>query len=389
MLLSKRLVSLRPSFGLLTRKALDMKGGNGEDEAAQPSEREVFGISGPVHLTSVDWRLPDHRRSVAASLVQGVYILERDRQQKRQDSKALAPIWWDFFHFHPVQILVDKVDSSTYGAVFQYNHQPPKYCYPTQTHHQPPTYVIAFRGTVMKPDSRARDIKLDIQFVLNGLARCSRYQTALQVVQNLAFCSGPSSIWLVGHSLGAGIALQTGKTMARMGCFIETYLFNPPFAAPPLEKIKDQGLKDGIRIAGSFLTAGVTLAINGVKAGMNIAAQRPDALNHDPFLGLYSWVPYLFVNPSDPISSEYVGYFEHREKMVAMGAGAIGRIAAQNSILSSLSGAVGRDGEAPHLIPSAFVVTNLSVSEGFKQAHGIHQWWKPHPYWQLKQYQFR
>ncbi|KAF9607775.1 hypothetical protein IFM89_000122, partial [Coptis chinensis] len=31
-----------------------------------------------------------HRRSVAASLVQGVYVLERDRQENRQGPHALA-----------------------------------------------------------------------------------------------------------------------------------------------------------------------------------------------------------------------------------------------------------------------------------------------------------
>ncbi|MFS7981672.1 hypothetical protein Hanom_Chr10g00953741 [Helianthus anomalus] len=34
-------------------------------------------------------------------LVQGVYILERDRQENRQASEALAPPWWkwNFFQF--------------------------------------------------------------------------------------------------------------------------------------------------------------------------------------------------------------------------------------------------------------------------------------------------
>ncbi|KAK7846143.1 hypothetical protein CFP56_008347 [Quercus suber] len=35
----------------------------------------------------------DHRRSVLASLVKRVYILERDRQQHRHESQALAPSW--------------------------------------------------------------------------------------------------------------------------------------------------------------------------------------------------------------------------------------------------------------------------------------------------------
>ncbi|KAF9609463.1 hypothetical protein IFM89_016462 [Coptis chinensis] len=36
------------------------------------------------------WENAHHRRSVAASLVQGVYVLERDRQENRQGPHALA-----------------------------------------------------------------------------------------------------------------------------------------------------------------------------------------------------------------------------------------------------------------------------------------------------------
>ncbi|GAB4858463.1 hypothetical protein Ancab_009937 [Ancistrocladus abbreviatus] len=363
-----------------------MKGGKEKDNEVKPSEREIFGESGPVHLTCVDWRSPEHRRSVAASLVQGAYILERDRQQNRQGSKALAPVWWDYFHFQLVQILQDK-DSSICGAIFQYKHPTPN-CYPPTQN--APVYVIAFRGTITKPDSRARDFKLDIQFVLNGLTRNSRFQIAFQAIQSIVSTVHPSNIWLAGHSLGAAIALQAGKQMAKMGCYIETYLFNPPFASAPLEKIQTQALKDGIRFTNSIVTAGLTLAANGVRTGIGaISGKGLQSQNYDHFSGLYSWIPYLFVNPTDPICSEYVGYFEHREKMAAVGAGVIGRIAAQHSVVSVVSGALGRDGEAPHLIPCAFVTTNMSAAQDFKQAHGIHQWWKPHPYWQYKHYMLR
>lgn len=58
------------------------------------SERESFDLSGPLHLTYVLWDNPYHRMSVAACLVQAVYILERDRQENREGSDALAPPWW-------------------------------------------------------------------------------------------------------------------------------------------------------------------------------------------------------------------------------------------------------------------------------------------------------
>ncbi|GAB2230379.1 hypothetical protein Droror1_Dr00014642 [Drosera rotundifolia] len=365
----------------------DMKKGKEEESnAAKPSEREVFELSGPVHLTFVDWRLPEHRRSVAASLVQGVYILERDRQQNRQGTTALASAWWEHFNFQLIQVLVDEADSSTFGAIYQY-----KQAQYLNVPNPVPSYVVAFRGTITKPDSRARDIKLDLQFVLNGLTRCSRYKAGLQAIEGLVSQVGPSNVWLAGHSLGAAIALQAGKHMAKRGCYVETYLFNPPFSSLPLEKIKDAWLKDGIRYTGSLLTAGLATLVKGISSSTSsitgLATHGPQS--NDPFLGLYSWVPNLFVNPADPICLEYVGYFEYRDKMVAMGRGGIERIAAKNSIVSLVSGMMGRDGEAAHLLPSAFVTSNMSPAEDFKKAHGIHQWWSPHPYWHSKVYQLR
>ncbi|XP_074284550.1 GDSL esterase/lipase At4g10955-like [Silene latifolia] len=350
-----------------------------EEETKAPSEREIFGVCGPIHLNIVDWRVPDQRRSIAASLVQGVYVLERDRQNKRTNYEALAPIWWDFFHFQCIQILVDKVDSSTFGAIFQYKPYNPNQYYNIPPQCLPPKYVIAFRGTLIKPGSRKRDIMLDMQLALNGLTRNTRYQTSLQTVQDLIARVGPQNVWLAGHSLGAAIALQIGKTVARTGLYIESYLFNPPYSSAPIEKLTDPILKNGFRVAGSILTAGLSVALKGTSSQHN-----------DPFTILRPWIPYLFVNENDPISCEYIGYFEHREKMEAWGVGGIERIAAKDTLVSLVSGVCGRDGEALHLIPSAFVVKNLHpLKDEVKLAHGIHQWWECHPYWQPKLFQFR
>ncbi|CAO2838629.1 unnamed protein product [Amaranthus hypochondriacus] len=362
-----------------------MKGNAKEEEKeAKPSNNEIFDLCGPSHLKCVDWRIPDHRRSIAASLVQGVYILERDRQQNRTHHKALAPIWWHFFHFQCIQILVDQVDSSTFGAIYQYKPYNPTYYHSLPSQHLPPNYVIAFRGTLIKPDTRKRDLYLDIQLALNGLTRNTRYQIGFQAIQSIIAKSGPTNVWLTGHSLGASIALQAGKDMAKKGCFIETYLFNPPYVSAPIEKLNNPYLKTGARIATSVVTAGLSLALKGTKNDVN------STINYDPFRVLGSWIPYLFVNPKDPISCEYIGYFEHREKMEGWGVGGIERIATKDSVVGLISGALGRDGEALHLIPTAFVVKNMVVKEqDLKVAHGIHQWWHPHPYWHPKLYQYR
>ncbi|KAF5953296.1 hypothetical protein HYC85_006152 [Camellia sinensis] len=74
------------------------------------SERGDFNLTGPLHLTDVDWKNVDHRRSVAVCLVQGVYILEQDRQENRQGPEALAAPWWELFHFRLHSQLVDDAD---------------------------------------------------------------------------------------------------------------------------------------------------------------------------------------------------------------------------------------------------------------------------------------
>ncbi|XP_057966837.1 GDSL esterase/lipase At4g10955 [Malania oleifera] len=340
------------------------------------SEREIFNLCGPLHLTTIDWKNPHHRRSVAASLVQGVYILERDRQQKRQGSEALAPPWWEFFSFHLLEHLVDDADFSIFGAIFEFKY-PPGYNYPTDGS---PHYVIAFRGTLKKPESFSQDFKLDFHFIQNGLHQTSRFEIAMQAVRKFVAAYGNSNIWLAGHSLGSAMAMLAGKNMAKTGIFLEAFLFNPPFASAPIEKIKDKKLKHGIRIASSFITAGLTIAVKG---------QHQTNCSQDSFVALSGWFPCLFVNKADHICAEYVGYFEHRKKMEEIGAGGIERLATQNSIGGLFMSAIGKGSEPLHLIPSANLTVNLTPSPDFKRAHGIHQWWRPDLHLQSKLYKYR
>ncbi|GAA0172180.1 hydrolase [Lithospermum erythrorhizon] len=251
--------------------------------------------------------------------------------------------------------------------------------------HNPPRYVIAFRGTINKPGSRSQDLKLDLHFICNCLHQCSRFHHGLEIAINIvlkeAGNGNNNNVWLAGHSLGSAIALLVGRDMVKMGFHLETYLFNPPFASPPIQQIKNEKLKDGIRIANSFLTAGIAVAV-GHHISRNNYYQESD-----PFTVLSKWVPYLFVNPSDPICCEYIGYFEHRDKMVRIGGGKIGKLATQNSVLSLISG--GQGSEPIHLIPSGYMTINLSPCQDFKQAHGIDQWWRTDIYCEFKLHQFK
>ncbi|XP_028774726.1 GDSL esterase/lipase At4g10955 [Neltuma alba] len=334
------------------------------------SERERFDLSGPLHLTFVDWGNAYHRMSVAASLVQGVYILERDRQENRVGPNALAPPWWTFFHFQLFRPLIDDVDKSIFGAIYEF--KPPPSSKGNDTVNISPRYVIAFRGTIPRGDSVYRDIQLDMHFVRNGLHQTSRSDIAVQAARNMVAAVGDSNIWLAGHSLGSALAMLTGKRMAKSGMFIQSFLFNPPFVSAPIERIKNKNLKLGIRVASSVITAGLTLAM---KARQKKEVSLDDHLG--PFPALSSWVPCLFVNPSDHICSEYIGYFEHRKTMEEIGIGGIERLATQNSIGDLLMSAFGKESEAAHLIPSASLTVNVTPVQDFRAAHGIHQWWKP------------
>lgn len=333
------------------------------------SERENFYLSGPLHLTTVDWENPHYRRSVAACLVQSVYILERDRQERREGDKALAPPWWTTFNFQLHEQLIDDADSCIFGAIFEL----------TLKQSEAPRYVIAFRGTITKGDAFTQDIELDIHIIRNGLHQTSRFEIAIQAVRNIVAKYGNSNIWLAGHSLGASMALLAGKNMAKIGVLLESFLFNPPFLSAPIERIQDKNVKLGIRFAASLVTAGLAL----MKAKANISTETL-------FDAVSAWLPCLFVNPADHICSEYAGYFEHRQRMEELGAGAIERLATQHSIGGFVLNAMGTpSGDPLHLIPSAKLLVNRAPARDFKEAHGIHQWWREDLPLDTKTYKFK
>ncbi|KAL5221028.1 hypothetical protein ABZP36_025741 [Zizania latifolia] len=327
-----------------------------------PSQKDLFEVSGPTYLTRVDWNRPDHRRSVMASLVQGVYVLERDRQRNRQGDESRAPLWWRFFRFEMQQVLVDDADNSIFGAVYKF--------LDATNAASAPHYVVAFRGTIMKKASAPRDVTLNLHLVRNVLDGTSRFRAAMKtvydVLESAAAARQHDRVWLAGHSLGSAISTLVAKNKAREGVVLTTFLFNAPF--PEAQAIWDvQWLNRGIRVANSFVTAGVATVLRAGGDG-----------GYDPFAMLARWVPNVFVHPEDLISSGYVGYFDHRKEMENIGLGAVGRLATRYSVKDLLLG-IGRAGgcESLHLFPSAVLTVNRGPSRDFRMAHGIQQWWKP------------
>jgi len=339
---------------------------------------------GPHYLKNVDWSIPDHRRSIAASLVKGVTVLEQDRQLERAYDKALSPDWWEFFDFQCIETLVDQVDASIFGAVFEYNPKttPNRHYHIPPNKSRPPKYVIAFRGTLLQWLTLGQDIYNDMKVAFNEMIESTRYQISIQVVRSLIAKVNPENVWLAGHSLGAAIALQVGKTMAREGCLIDAYLFNPPYVSIPTEMIASRGLNTVLGTSKIIVTIGLGFVKDTV---MSTSTQQ-----NDSFTQLSPWVPYLFVNQNDPLCCEYVGFFEELEMAKSIGLSSARRsLYFKNSLGKLLLGTDGGNCESLHRFPSACVVTNLHpMKNDFKLAHGIQQWWACHTDWNTKRYEF-
>lgn len=102
-------------------------------------------------------------------------------------------------------------------------------------------------------------------------------------------------------------------------------------------------MKFVIRCASSVVSAGLSRDVNG--------RQHHETVEHEPFnVPLSSWIPYLFVNPHDPICSEYIGYFEQRKKTRAKRLGGVDRFLTKSCMDSG--------SEPLHLIPSADLTIN-------------------------------
>ncbi|KAL6320333.1 hypothetical protein AAG906_007030 [Vitis piasezkii] len=305
-------------------------------------------------MAVVDWRNNRHCRAVAASLVQGAYNSEHNRQ-KSQDSKVQPSRWWSSFHFEVKRVLIDDKDSSIYGVVYEFKH-------PNNLPECAPKCVIAFRGTTLKSSSAKQDMKLNIKLLTAELRKDnSRFKPALDAVKKVVQEAEPANIWLAGHSLGSAIAMLVGKSMAQEeGKYLKTFLFNPPFLSPSLSRIiNSPRLENAICSAKNFLKAGISFV-----GGDHLWQTR-----HDQFNKLSHWIPNLFVNKDDPICSRYIDHFENRKIEDEI-----------HSIRSATKAAFVKDPQLPiYLLPKAYLtISKISSSPNISkicEAHGLKQWW--------------
>ncbi|KAF3328416.1 GDSL esterase/lipase [Carex littledalei] len=318
-----------------------------------PSQQNLFEVSGPAYLTSVNWSCPHDQRVVVASLVKATYIIEKDR--------VLAPAWWQHFHFDCKEVLRDVYDKSVYCCIYEL-----KACF--SQHPSAPRFIVTFRGTMLDRIRGLRDGFLDLLVTISGINKDPRLKIALEAVRRLiSDYQETKKIWLAGHSLGASFATLTGKYIAKTDdIHLNTFLFNPPFPSISLDwfpNVNDK-LKKGLRISKTIF-----------KGGVSVLMQNQHKKSHEEFLKLAPWIPYLFVNPQDPISTSYIRYFEGRKNAEGTILGSIEQVASQTSLRGICGDVLGKGSEMPHLLPSARLAVNLKKCD-LHEIHGIHQWWQ-------------
>ncbi|RWR97601.1 GDSL esterase/lipase isoform X2 [Cinnamomum micranthum f. kanehirae] len=201
---------------------------------------------------------PNFRRRAIACFIEAVYLLERDRQEKRTEKNRRAPTWWKAFHYKLTQTLVDDKDGSIIGAILEWDK-----CAALsdlRLRGGAPKAVLALRGTLLKGQTFKGDLKEDMRFA---------------TVQS--------------HSLGAAFAFQVGKALAKNGVFVETHLFNPPCVSLPiiLRIIAEEARDASKKFEGKF------------------SSNLPNGEGSKACVALKNWALHLYVNEGDLICSHY------------------------------------------------------------------------------------
>ncbi|XP_062183199.1 GDSL esterase/lipase At4g10955-like [Phragmites australis] len=344
--------------------------------ASKVNLHDCFDSSGPKHLvskggagSSINWDNEEHRRCIAACLVKATYVMEKDRPRCRVYNKGLAPPWWESFQFDLREVLKcdsNKNDQFIFGAVFEY-------LPPAGMRRQPsaPHYVFAFRGTMPLHPKALHDLFNDIKILLNDVPCCKRSQSARNAVKNMLLAKGADScvVWLAGHSLGASLALDVGRTMmADHGINLKTFLFNPPHVSPlpALDMLHAAEVAKTDLFTGSYM----------IKAALGATVMRCHKRRMEElFDRLSPWAPELYVHERDPICKGFIDYFEQRQKVEERFRG-IAKAAMKLSYRDMLLSFLGSKKERPHLLPSARLWKNTSTSSGLFGSHDLKQWWK-------------
>ncbi|KAM6573384.1 GDSL esterase/lipase At4g10955 [Cannabis sativa] len=336
----------------------------------------AFHVSGPRNVSSLNWRElinsswkdGNYKRTVIACFIQAVYLLELDRQENRSEETALAPKWWIPFKYKLVQTLVDERDGSIFGAILEWDRSAALSELILIRPSGAPRAVLALRGTLLKSLTFRRDIEDDLRFLAwESLKGSIRFKVALEALKSVAEKYGSSNVCIAGHSLGAGFALQVGKTLAKEGIYVDTHLFNPPSVSLAMS-LRNIGEKAGFvwKRFKSMLPSSSSTQVNSEGETSNSNSNNnswwvPNLYGlKNPGLALGKWVPHLYVNNSDYICCSYTdpdGATEEEEK-------------------EENKGNIGKENLRPRAGQMAAKLFVMSKgNQKFLEAHGLEQWW--------------
>lgn len=300
-----------------------------------------------------------------ACFIQAVYLLELDRQENRSEENALAPKWWLPFKYKLSQTLIDERDGSIFGAVLEWDRAAALADFILIRPSGAPRAVLALRGTLLKSPTIRRDIQDDLRFLTwESLKGSVRFNVALEALRSVAQSYGSNSVCIVGHSLGAGFALQVGKALAKEGIYVDAHLFNPPSVSLAMS-LRNMGEKAGVawkRLKSMFpssselenqasIDESETTSESGLRGWM-AQLNRSKTLN----LGMKKWVPHLYVNNSDYICCHYNDPPGTDEK-----------VGDKENVSPGLMN------NAQQVAAKLFVMSK--GKQKFLEAHGLEQWW--------------
>lgn len=283
-----------------------------------------------------------------ACFVQAAYLLELDRQENRTAGDGLAPKWWKAFKYKLAQALVDARDGSIYGAVLEWD--PPaalsQLLLPRPA--GAPKAVLALRGTLLKGPTIRRDLEDDLRFLAwESLKGSARFEGALRALTEAVERFGGNNVFVGGHSLGAGFALQVGKALAKRGVFVECHLFNPP-SVSVAASVRDIGQRAGLLWARikDTLPFGAS-----PEATQQVSEKEEEAFGGET----KKWMPNLYVNISDYICCRYN---DTAGTAVATNVGS-----ERPKMVSGQGGAMAK------------LFITAKGPRKFLEAHGLEQWW--------------